>query len=190
MNSVIQNIIYLNVKNPSKMNRFISFGILLLFVACNSQPKTAPVKIEPVKQEVATTVPCGITGQPSACAGCPEAKGAKIIVVSVDSVQNNPEKYFDKTIALKGRVVHTCKETGKKMFLAGKDDQNLIRVNAGDKINRFDESLQGEIVIAKGVLTPIADIVVEKPDGKAACATEGKAKQFVLACTEFEVTTD
>lgn len=172
------------------MNRFISFSVLLLFAACNSQPKTAQVKIEPVKQEIATTVPCGITGSPSACAGCPEAKGVQIMVVSVDSVQKNPEKYFDKTIALKGRVVHTCKETGKKMFLAGKDDQNLIRVNAGDKISRFDESLQGEIVIAKGVLTPIADVVAEKPDGKAACATEGKAKQFVLACTEFEVTKD
>ncbi|MCX6240049.1 MAG: hypothetical protein NTY07_21315 [Bacteroidia bacterium] len=170
------------------MNRLFSLGVLLIFAACNTQPKTEAVKVESVKLETATAVPCGITGSPS-CGGCPEAKGTKTLVVSVDSVQKNPEKYFDKTIALQGRVIHTCKETGKKMFLAGKDDQNLIRVNAGDNISRFDESLQGEIVIAKGVLTPINDVVDEKgKDGKTTCVTEGKAKQYVLACTEFEVT--
>jgi len=174
------------------MNRLLSFGVLLILVACNSQPKTTATKIEPVKQEVATTIPCGITGSPSACAGCPEAKNNGIIAISVDSVQKNPEKYLNKTIALKGRVIHTCKETGKKMFLAGKDDQNMIRVNASGKIGRFDESLQGEIVIAKGVLMPIAYVVaIEKSkDEKAACTTEGKAKQFVLDCTEFEVIKD
>jgi hypothetical protein len=170
------------------MNRLLSLGVLIIFAACNTQPKTAPVRSETVKLETATAIPCGITGSPS-CAGCPSARGAKAIVVSVDSVQKNPEKYFDKTIALQGRVIHTCKVSGKKMFLAGSDEQNLIRVNAGDNISRFDESLQGEIVIAKGVLTPITEVVPEKEkDGKTVCVTEGKAKQYVLACSEFEVT--
>lgn len=169
------------------MNRLFSLGILFVFAACNTQPKTEQVKAATVIEETTTAIPCGITGAPS-CAGCPSAKGAKAIVVSVDSVQKNPEKYFDKTIALQGRVIHTCKVTGKKMFLAGTDEQNLIRVNAGDQISRFDEKLQGEIVIAKGVLTPIVDAVTEKEaDGKTACVTEGKAKQYVLACSEFEV---
>jgi hypothetical protein len=169
------------------MNRLFSFGILLIFVACNSQPKTAQVKIETVKLETTAAIPCGITGAPS-CGGCPSAKGTKTLVVSVDSVQKNPEKYFDKIIALQGRVVHTCKVSGKKMFLAGSDQEKLIRVNAGDNISRFDESLQGEIVIARGVLTPITDAVVDKEkDGKTVCITEAKAKQYVLACSDFEV---
>jgi len=170
------------------MNRLFSLGVLLIFVACNTQPKVEQVKIEQVNQKIATAGPCGVTGSAS-CAGCPEAKGAQTLVVSVDSVQKNPEKYFDKTIALQGRVIHTCKVSGKKMFLAGSDDQNLIRINAGDNISRFDESLQGEIVIARGVLTPIAEVAVvdKEKDGKTACVTEGKAKQYVLACSEFEV---
>ena len=170
------------------MNRLLSLGILLVIAACNTQPKTNQVKVETVKLETASAIPCGITGAAS-CAGCPEAaKESKAQIVSVDSVQKNPEKYFDKTIVLQGRVIHTCKVSGKKMFLAGSDEQNLIRINAGDNISRFDESLQGEIVIAKGILTPIVDAVVDKEkDGKTVCVTESKAKQYVLACTEFEV---
>jgi hypothetical protein len=169
------------------MNRLFSFAVLLVLAACNTQPKTEQVKIETVKLEATAAVPCGITGTAS-CAGCPSAKGTKALVVSVDSVQKNPEKYFDKTIALQGRVIHTCKVSGKKMFLSGSDDQNLIRINAGDNISRFDESLQGEIVIARGILTPLTDPVAEKEkDGKTPCITEAKAKQYVLACTEFEV---
>lgn len=169
------------------MNRLLSLAVLLVLAACNTQPKTEQIKTEPVKLETATAIPCGITGSPL-CAGCPSAKETKALVVSVDSVQKNPEKYFDKTIALRGRVIHTCKVSGKKMFLSGSDDQNLIRINAGENISRFDESLQGEIVIARGVLTPVTDLVVDKEkDGKTACVTEGKAKQYVLACTAFEV---
>jgi len=170
------------------MNRLLSLGILLIFAACNTQPKTETVKVATAKLETASALPCGITGA-AACAGCPEAaKGTKALIVSVDSVQKNPEKYFDKAIAIQGRVIHTCKVSGKKMFLAGSDEQNLIRINAGENISRFDESLQGEIVIAKGVLTPIVDAVVDKEkDGKTVCVTESKAKQYVLACTEFKV---
>ena len=171
------------------MNRLITLGVLVIIVlACNSQPKSEQAKIEAIKTETASTLPCGITGA-AMCAGCPQAaKETGTMIVSVDSVQKNPEKYFDKTIALQGRVIHTCKVSGKKMFLAGSDEQILIRVNAGDNISRFDESLQGEIVIAKGVLTPVTEIVVDKEkDGKTVCITEAKAKQYVLACTEFEV---
>jgi len=170
------------------MNRIFTLGVLLIFAACNSQLKTEQVKVETAKLETAAAIPCGITGAAS-CAGCPEAaKGTKALIVSVDSVQKNPEKYYDKTIAIQGRVIHTCKVSGKKMFLAGSDEQNLIRINAGENISRFDESLQGEIVIAQGILTPVIDAVVDKEkDGKTACVTEGKAKQYVLACSEFKV---
>jgi len=171
------------------MNRLITLGVLVIIVvACNSQPKSEQAKIEAIKTETASTLPCGITGA-AMCAGCPQAaKETGTMIVSVDSVQKNPEKYFDKTIVLQGRVVHTCKVTGKKMFVAGSDEQNLIRINAGENISKFDESLQGEIVKAKGVLTPLTDNVsdIEK-SGKTVCVTESKAKQYVLDCSEFEV---
>ena len=170
------------------MNRLALSGILLIFTACNTQPKTEQVKIESVKLETAgSAIEADCTGKLASCAGCPQAKVSQTLVVSVDSVQKNPEKYFDKTIALKGRVVHTCKVSGKKMFLTGSDEQNLIRVNAGDNISRFDESLQGEIVIAKGILTPVVEAEVKKSGDKVVCVTEAKSKQYVLACTEFEV---
>ena len=169
------------------MNRQFLLVVLLIIAACNAKPKTKPVKSERVNKEITTGVPC-CSAHSASSAGFSESKEIKLLIVSVDSVQKNPEKYFDKTIGLQGRVIHTCKESGKKMFLCGSDDQNLIRINAGDNISRFDESLQGEIVIAKGVLTPVKEVVAEKAKHeKTTCATEGKAKQYVLACTEFEV---
>jgi hypothetical protein len=37
-------------------------------------------------------------------------------------------------------------------------------------------------------LTPVTDVAEDKEaDGKTPCATEGKAKKYVLACSEFEV---
>ena len=169
------------------MNRLFTLGALIVFAACNTQPKTEQAKIETVKLET-TTVAADCTGMTTAaCAGCPEAKGGKALVVSVDSVQKNPEKYFDQNIALKGRVVHTCKVSGKKMFLTGSDENQLIRVNAGDNISRFDESLQGEMVIVMGILTPVVDEMAEKDSTGKICITEGKAKQYVLACSTFEV---
>ncbi len=169
------------------MTRLFSVGILLAFMACHSQPKTAAVKVEKVSQEAASISGCA--SRSKSCSGCPEAaKERKTLIVSVDSVQKSPEKYFDQTIALRGRVIHTCKVSGKKMFLAGSDQENLIRINAGGNISRFDESLQGEIVIARGVLTPVTDLAVDKEkDGKTPCVTEAKAKKYVLACSEFEV---
>jgi hypothetical protein len=169
------------------MNRLFTLGMLIVLVACHSQPRTAQLKTEKANLETASITGCANPSK--SCAGCPEAaKEAKTLTVSVDAVQKNPEKYFDKIIALQGRVIHTCKVSGKKMFLAGSDEENLIRINAGENINRFDESLQGEIVIVKGILTPIAEVIVDKEqDGKTPCVTEAKAKQYVLACTGFEV---
>jgi hypothetical protein len=169
------------------MNRLSAIGFLLVFVACHTQPKTEQIKIAAVNEKALSITGCATPTK--ACGGCPEAAKAGIaLAVSVDSVQKNPEKYFDKTIALQGRVIHTCKVSGKKMFLAGSDQENLIRINAGDNISRFDESLQGEIVIAKGMLTPVNEIVADKEkDGKTPCVTEAKAQQYVLACSEFQV---
>lgn len=169
------------------MNRLSTIGFLLVFVACHTQPKTEQIKIASVNEKTLSVTGCATPTK--ACGGCPEAAKAGIaLAVSVDSVQKNPEKYFDKTIALQGRVIHTCKVSGKKMFLAGSDQENLIRINAGDNISRFDESLQGEIVIAKGMLTPVNEIVADKEkDGKTPCVTEAKAQQYVLACSEFQV---
>lgn len=169
------------------MSRLFLPAIFLVLAACHTQPKTQVTRPESIKTTTAAAVPCGITGVAS-CAGCPSARASEAVIVSVDSVQKNPEKYFDKTIALQGRVIHTCKVSGKKMFLSGSDDQQLIRINAGENISRFDESLQGRIVVVKGVLTPVTEMVPDtEKDGKTACITDGKAKQYVVACSEFEV---
>ena len=116
---------------------------------------------------------------------CSAKKSAEMIEVSVDSVLVHPELYLEKNIIITGRVVHTCKHSGKKMFLAGSDDNIFVKVTAEEGISRFEETLEGEMVKAKGILTPIADEGENHEEGS--CSTESKTKEYVLACTEFEV---
>jgi hypothetical protein len=116
---------------------------------------------------------------------CSAKKSAEMIDVSVDSVLSNPELYLEKSIVITGRVVHTCKHSGKKMFLAGSDENIYVKVTAEEGISRFEETLEGEMVKAKGILTPITDDGENHEEGS--CATESKTKEYVLACTEFEV---
>jgi aspartyl-tRNA synthetase len=132
-----------------------------------------------------------------------EAAENKIAVVDVDSILASPEKYIEKTVSIKGLVVHTCKHSGKKMFLAGTDKNKYVKVIAGPSISRFDQSLEGETVVSTGKLT-LLDETQEKHEetgerkmktaetsGKdtttAGCVTETKIKNYQMVCDGFEV---
>ena len=126
-------------------------------------------------------------------------------VVDVDQVLASPEKYLEKTVSIKGLVVHTCKHSGKKMFLAGTDKNKYVKVIAGPSISRFDQSLEGEDVVATGTLT-LLDESQEKHEGsgerrmkqtdasqdtsKADCETETKIRKYQMICDNFSVVND
>jgi len=125
-------------------------------------------------------------------------------VVDVDQVLASPEKYLEKTVSIKGLVVHTCKHSGKKMFLAGTDKNKYVKVIAGPSISRFDQSLEGEDVVATGTLT-LLDESNEKheekgerrmkqadasQDTKAGCETETKIRKYQMVCDNFSVVND
>ncbi|NPA37799.1 MAG: hypothetical protein GXO47_13220 [Chlorobi bacterium] len=125
-----------------------------------------------------------------------------ITAIDVDSVLASPEKYIEKTVSIKGLVVHTCKHSGKKMFLAGSDKNKYVKVIAGPTISRFDQSLEGETVIATGTLT-LLDETQEKHESTgeekvkvaeasqdtttAGCVTETKIKNYQMVCDGYKI---
>lgn len=130
-----------------------------------------------------------------------------INVVLVDSILATPEKYLEKTVSIQGLVIHTCKHSGKKMFLAGADKRTFVKVIAGNTISIFGKELEGETVIATGKIT-IMENSGEKPkdhnkneehkehDEKTTskdsstgegCATESKIKKYEMTCDSFSV---
>lgn len=147
----------------------------LIFVACNSTSKSDKTA-ENASNTKETTEACCSSHQ-------------KVTEATVDALFETPDNFIDKTVNLKGRVIHTCKKSGKKMFLAGTDENKLVRIEAGDDISRFEESLEGEIVVATGKLTAFVHETEHDhaEGGDHNCATENKSKDFVMVCHSFAV---
>ncbi len=124
-------------------------------------------------------------------------------VIGIDTLLAHPDNYLEKTISIKGLVVHTCKHSGKKMFLAGSDKNEFVKVIAGPGISRFDQSLEGETVVASGIFE-LLDETNEKhqgegnhmqkaiensiPDTTAGNdSTETKRKMYQMICDSFSI---
>ena len=152
-------------------NIALSVFFAILIVACVA--REARNKKKPDEQTVA------------AC--CSAASDTTTWAISVDELLASPEKYFDKKVELSGMVVHTCKKSGKKMFLTGSNDSIYVKVEAGSKISKFDPSLEGSKVAVSGVLTVITmeDDHHEHAEGET-CASEDKGKEYVLTCETFK----
>lgn len=153
-------------------------GIALIFAACNSTQSKSDK----------TTEAKGGSKEATKTEACCD-KDTKVTDATIDAIFATPEKFVDKTVNLKGRVVHTCKKSGKKMFLAGTDENKLVRIEAGDDISRFEESLEGEMVVATGKLT----VFVNETDhdhaegGDHNCTTEDNSKDYQMVCSSFSV---
>jgi len=118
-------------------------------------------------------------------------KNDSVEVMEVDLLLSNAETLVDETIAVEGVCTHICSHGGKKIFLMGSDDTQIIRVEAGGDIGSFDQDAANSIVEVKGILREnrideayllnweeqIAAQTDEKHgDGEAGCASEQKAQ--------------
>ncbi len=155
----------------------IIFAILLLACATKSSKKDNEKNC------------CNETKETTACcsgnADITSSILSDTMIVTVDQLLANPDRYIDKKIELQGLVMHTCKKTGKKMFLKGTDDSTLIRIEANENISKFEPSLEGETIIASGILGVFIQQHEEHKDGES-CTSEENAKGYVLACENFK----
>jgi hypothetical protein len=174
----IKGIFAVNVKTYDKMKKLLflmAFAGLLSACGQSGSQKTADNKEKSAccETEAKKTASC-----------CDE----KALEASVDELLASPEKFVNKTVQLKGRVVHTCKHSGKKMFLAGSDEEVLVKINAGEKISKFEQTLEGEVVVAEGVLSSM-EVEGQEHEHKEGeqCATEKKSKKYEMICESFTV---
>jgi ribosomal protein S8E len=75
--------------------------------------------------------------------------------VEFASLIANPESYVGKNIIVKGKVVHVCTETGKKMFIVGENPDVRLYVAAGENISKFPMELLGSEVEVEGIITKV-----------------------------------
>ena len=70
----------------------------------------------------------------------------------VEDILAKAEENVGKEVSLRGFITHTCKHSGRRCFVAGKDQKTSIRVEAKGEIGGFNRELIGSEVIIKGIL--------------------------------------
>ena len=166
-------------------NIVLSAIFALLIVACVTNEAKNKKKDSCCSDKEASAC-CKSKEAPKAC--CAKSDDASAALkVSVDELYASPQKYLDKKVALSGLVVHTCKKSGKKMFLIGSNDSISVKVQASDKISKFEPSLEGNKVVASGIISVVThdDHGHEHADGEK-CASEGKGKNYILTCESLK----
>jgi hypothetical protein len=96
---------------------------------------------------------CGNTGKKEAAVNKPESGAAE--KVEFTALIENPGSFVGKNISVEGKVVHVCTETGKKMFIVGKNPDVRLYVAAGENISKFPMELLGSEITVEGVITRV-----------------------------------
>ncbi len=112
-------------------------------------------------------------------------KSAKeVTIVTPDDLFGAPEKYEGQVIKVEGLCVHTCKHSGKRLFLQGSNKDQLLLVVASNEISQFDNSLEGSNVVVSGTFSILkgVDNPHEHQSEEGACETESKSKNYQVEC--------
>lgn len=130
------------------------------------------------------TVACQTAGSQQKEAKTALKSAKEGVIVTPDDLFGSPEKFEGQMVTVKGLCVHTCKHSGKRLFMQGKDQDQLLLVVASADIAQFDRSLEGSNVIVSGTFTNIAeaDTPHEHQSEEGACETESKAKNYQVTC--------
>jgi hypothetical protein len=93
-----------------------------------------------------------------ACEGKKAAEsGGEVAVASekvfeVKELMDDPDGMIDQMVQVQGTVTHVCRHSGKRLHLVDLESEKMIRLEAGEKIVRFERDLEGSDIIATGIL--------------------------------------
>jgi hypothetical protein len=79
-------------------------------------------------------------------------KTADTVLLTIASFDTSAHLFVEKPVLIEGTVFHTCKHSGKRMFLVEGTDSLRVEITAGPDITKFDEALVGSRVRVLGVL--------------------------------------
>lgn len=97
-----------------------------------------------------------------------------VAVSSVDDILLKADSLVGKTVRVEGVCTHICAHGGKKIFLMGSDDNNTIRVDAGEQIGSFPKEVVNSVVVVDG------KVVEERIDEAYLLQMEEQYKQSTL----------
>ncbi len=74
------------------------------------------------------------------------------VKLAVLTFEQSAPNSVEKPVIIEGTVFHTCKHSGKRLFLVDGTDSIRVEVTAGAGIIKFDEKLVGSRVKVSGIL--------------------------------------
>ena len=77
---------------------------------------------------------------------------SQVVEINLAEFKTKAPELVGKEIAFTGLVDHTCKHSGKRMFLVDKNSDATLKVEAGKNFSRFDEKLTGNMVKVIGLV--------------------------------------
>ena len=108
--------------------------------------------------------------------------------MEVDNLLADAEKLTGGKVTVEGVCTHICRHGGRKIFLMGTDDTQVIRIEAGEKIGSFKPECVNNVVRVTGTLVEdrideayLAEwelrlkdqIARQHGEGEAGCSAEG-----------------
>ncbi len=106
-----------------------TFGLVLVFATVGFSQTELNSKGEPVAKNV-QNAPVELKSGDVITRGVALVPGTK--KVSIEKVLADPSKYADKTVAVDGVIVRSCKKEGCWMEMAAKEGGKSVRVTFGD----------------------------------------------------------
>ena len=150
-----------------------------------------------------TAVSCG-SGTSKQGQSAPAAHATEnSTVLEVDSLLKNAETLVGQPVVVEGVCTHICRHGGRKIFLMGTDDTQVIRIEAGEKIGSFKPECVNNVVRVTGTLVEdrideayLAEwelrlkdqIARQHGEGEAGCSAEHQARgESVASSTEKRI---
>lgn len=115
---------------------------ILFIIACGKKDSTKTVETKEVKKLEKKVEKVGEKKE--------EVK--KEMVLTADEFKAQVKDLIEKEVTVRGIAVHVCKESGKKLFLGGKELKRDVKVSAGDNVPKFDVKMEGDTLEVKGVV--------------------------------------
>lgn len=112
------------------------------------------------------------------------AANAQTGVFTSDQVLKDGATLIDKEIQITGTVTHVCHSSGKKVFLAGADEEKTIQVFAGGDIQKFAPELIDSKMKATGIVCEhrISKETIAKQEAKIAAELEKEDCMNIERC--------
>ena len=113
--------------------------------------------------------------------------------MEVDNLLADAEKLTGGKVTVEGVCTHICRHGGRKIFLMGTDDTQVIRIEAGEKIGSFKPECVNNVVRVTGTLVEdrideayLAEwelrlkdqIARQHGEGEAGCSAEKRIADF------------